>query len=95
MLSRSLFNQSKVFARSSVRSFSTVKPQFQKQQQTVPDSLDHVESYTPAEIVSGAPAELSVDRIVRIYQPAKPATQSGTWGMFLFYSFLADAKSLI
>ena len=32
------------------------------------------------EVISGAPAELSTNRVVRIYQLSKPATQSGTWG---------------
>ncbi|KAI0193830.1 putative NADH-ubiquinone oxidoreductase 18 kDa subunit [Astrocystis sublimbata] len=34
---------------------------------------------TPAAVLSGAPMELQA-RTVRIYQPSKPATQSGTWG---------------
>jgi NADH dehydrogenase (ubiquinone) Fe-S protein 4 len=34
----------------------------------------------PKELVSGAPLELITDRVVRIYQESKPATQSGTWG---------------
>ncbi|KAI2636024.1 putative NADH-ubiquinone oxidoreductase 18 kDa subunit [Xylaria nigripes] len=33
----------------------------------------------PGAVVSGAPIELQA-RTVRIYQPSKPATQSGTWG---------------
>ncbi|RYO80056.1 hypothetical protein DL766_008309 [Monosporascus sp. MC13-8B] len=33
----------------------------------------------PAAVISGAPIELQA-RTVRIYQSAKPATQSGTWG---------------
>ncbi|KAI0395781.1 putative NADH-ubiquinone oxidoreductase 18 kDa subunit [Xylariaceae sp. FL0594] len=33
----------------------------------------------PAAVISGAPVELQA-RAVRIYQPSKPATQSGTWG---------------
>ncbi|KAI1499400.1 NADH-ubiquinone oxidoreductase 21kDa subunit [Biscogniauxia marginata] len=33
----------------------------------------------PAAVLSGAPIELQA-RTVRIYQPAKPATQSGNWG---------------
>ncbi|KAI5861607.1 ETC complex I subunit conserved region-domain-containing protein [Durotheca rogersii] len=33
----------------------------------------------PAALISGAPMELQA-RAVRIYQPSKPATQSGTWG---------------
>lgn len=33
----------------------------------------------PAAVLSGAPMELEA-RTVRIYQPTKPATQSGTWG---------------
>ncbi|KAI0460257.1 putative NADH-ubiquinone oxidoreductase 18 kDa subunit [Xylaria acuta] len=33
----------------------------------------------PAAVLSGAPMELQA-RTVRIYQPSKPATQSGTWG---------------
>ncbi|EFX03994.1 NADH-ubiquinone oxidoreductase [Grosmannia clavigera kw1407] len=33
----------------------------------------------PAAVLSGAPMELEA-RQVRIYKPAKPATQSGTWG---------------
>ncbi|KAK9235295.1 ETC complex I subunit conserved region-domain-containing protein [Lipomyces kononenkoae] len=52
---------------------------------TVPSST---EPKTPAEqeplkrydIISGAPEELSTKRIVRIYQQAKTAMQSGTWG---------------
>lgn len=32
------------------------------------------------EAVSGAPRDLATNRIVRIYQMAKPATQSGTFG---------------
>jgi len=35
-------------------------------------------TYVPAAIISGAPMELQA-RTVRIYQPAKPATQSGKW----------------
>lgn len=34
----------------------------------------------PKELVSGAPQELITERVVRIYQESKPATQSGTWG---------------
>ncbi|KIX08524.1 uncharacterized protein Z518_03180 [Rhinocladiella mackenziei CBS 650.93] len=34
---------------------------------------------TPAAVLSGAPVDLQA-RTVRIYKPAKPATQSGTWG---------------
>ncbi|KAI1336626.1 putative NADH-ubiquinone oxidoreductase 18 kDa subunit [Xylariaceae sp. FL0016] len=34
---------------------------------------------TPAAVLSGAPIELQA-RTVRIYQPSKPATQSGNWG---------------
>ncbi|KAI1373244.1 ETC complex I subunit conserved region-domain-containing protein [Hypoxylon crocopeplum] len=33
----------------------------------------------PAAVLSGAPIELQA-RTVRIYQPSKPATQSGNWG---------------
>ncbi|KAI3320070.1 ETC complex I subunit conserved region-domain-containing protein [Xylariaceae sp. AK1471] len=33
----------------------------------------------PAAVLSGAPIELQA-RTVRIYQPSKPATQSGQWG---------------
>ncbi|EMR63718.1 NADH:ubiquinone oxidoreductase 21kD subunit [Eutypa lata] len=33
----------------------------------------------PAAVLSGAPIELQA-RTVRIYQPSKPATQSGSWG---------------
>ncbi|KAI0006801.1 ETC complex I subunit conserved region-domain-containing protein [Xylariaceae sp. FL0662B] len=33
----------------------------------------------PAAVLSGAPMELQA-RSVRIYQPSKPATQSGNWG---------------
>jgi NADH dehydrogenase (ubiquinone) Fe-S protein 4 len=33
----------------------------------------------PAAVLSGAPMELQA-RTVRIYQPTKPATQSGNWG---------------
>ncbi|ODV89341.1 hypothetical protein CANCADRAFT_3970 [Tortispora caseinolytica NRRL Y-17796] len=36
-------------------------------------------STTPAEILSGAPEELSTRRVCRIYQETKSATQSGTW----------------
>ncbi|KAK0637113.1 ETC complex I subunit conserved region-domain-containing protein [Bombardia bombarda] len=36
------------------------------------------ESILPAAVLSGAPMELQA-RTVRIYKPAKPATQSGTW----------------
>lgn len=87
MLSRSVFRQSKNVALCSTRAFSTARPQL-KQQQTVPDTLDHVNSVTPAEIVSGAPEEISINRIVRIYQAAKPATQSGTWGKLRHILFL-------
>ncbi|WPH04759.1 Hypothetical protein R9X50_00765400 [Acrodontium crateriforme] len=34
---------------------------------------------TPAAVLSGAPLDLQA-RTVRIYKPAKPATQSGDWG---------------
>ncbi|KAI2640846.1 ETC complex I subunit conserved region-domain-containing protein [Hypomontagnella submonticulosa] len=40
-------------------------------------SEDH--GILPAAVLSGAPIELQA-RTVRIYQPAKPATQSGEWG---------------
>ncbi|KAF7562787.1 hypothetical protein G7046_g1356 [Stylonectria norvegica] len=39
---------------------------------------DGSEDILPAAIISGAPIELQA-RTVRIYQEAKPATQSGTW----------------
>lgn len=65
---------------SAVRAFSISARTLNKQQQTTPDVLEMTESYTPAEIISGAPAHLSTSRVVRIYQAAKPATQSGTWG---------------
>lgn len=67
----------------STRAFSAMPVRFNKQQQTSPDVLEESESYTPAEVVSGAPADLAINRIVRIYQAAKPATQSGSWGKFL------------
>ncbi|KAL7666574.1 NADH dehydrogenase [ubiquinone] iron-sulfur protein 4, mitochondrial [[Candida] zeylanoides] len=35
------------------------------------------QSTTPKELVSGAPRDLATKRVVRIYQEAKPATQSG------------------
>ncbi|KAL1926817.1 hypothetical protein VTP01DRAFT_5463 [Rhizomucor pusillus] len=35
---------------------------------------------TPAEAISGAPEELTTERSVRIFQPAKTATQSGKQG---------------
>jgi NADH dehydrogenase (ubiquinone) Fe-S protein 4 len=34
----------------------------------------------PKELVSGAPPELVTERVVRIFQDSKPATQSGTHG---------------
>ncbi|KAI1653571.1 ETC complex I subunit conserved region-domain-containing protein [Daldinia decipiens] len=40
-------------------------------------SEDH--AVLPAAVLSGAPVELQA-RTVRIYQPSKPATQSGNWG---------------
>ncbi|KAI1478777.1 hypothetical protein K445DRAFT_319291 [Daldinia sp. EC12] len=40
-------------------------------------SEDH--GFLPAAVLSGAPVELQA-RTVRIYQPSKPATQSGNWG---------------
>ncbi|KAI0173301.1 ETC complex I subunit conserved region-domain-containing protein [Hypoxylon sp. FL1284] len=40
-------------------------------------SEDH--DILPAAVLSGAPIELQA-RTVRIYQPAKPASQSGNWG---------------
>ncbi|KAI1466982.1 ETC complex I subunit conserved region-domain-containing protein [Daldinia caldariorum] len=40
-------------------------------------SEDH--GFLPAAVLSGAPIELQA-RTVRIYQPSKPATQSGNWG---------------
>ncbi|KAI0974582.1 putative NADH-ubiquinone oxidoreductase 18 kDa subunit [Xylaria arbuscula] len=44
----------------------------------VMDGSEDTES-VPAAVLSGAPIELQA-RTVRIYQPSKPATQSGTWG---------------
>lgn len=89
MLNRSLFQTKAVLfaARpallTSTRAFSAMPVRFNKQQQTSPDVLEETESYTPAEVISGAPPELAINRIVRIYQAAKPATQSGSWGKFL------------
>ncbi|PGH02965.1 hypothetical protein AJ79_07502 [Helicocarpus griseus UAMH5409] len=37
----------------------------------------------PAAVLSGAPTDLQA-RTVRIFRPAKPATQSGTWGSHLW-----------
>ncbi|KAK9472290.1 ETC complex I subunit conserved region-domain-containing protein [Dipodascopsis tothii] len=40
---------------------------------------EKTEEVSPVELVSGAPAELSTQRQVRIYQRAKTAMQSGLW----------------
>lgn len=55
----------------SARSFSSSTIISQK----VPELYDNAQR--PKELVSGAPEELVTKRVVRIYQQAKPATQSG------------------
>lgn len=61
------------------RSFSTARRLLNSAPK---NTLTHTESVTPVELTSGAPVELSTNRVVRIYQQAKPATQSGTYGTF-------------
>lgn len=41
-------------------------------------NINHKGDIIPAAVVSGAPVEIQA-RTVRIYRPAKPATQSGNW----------------
>lgn len=43
-------------------------------------NYDQEHQQSPKDLVSGAPRDLAINRVVRIYQQAKPATQSGTWG---------------
>lgn len=81
-----LANFSRQILRSSTRTFSTVRPAYN----AVSDSktpaasedntLEHTATVTPVELLSGAPLPLSTERVVRIFQQAKPATQSGTHG---------------
>jgi NADH dehydrogenase (ubiquinone) Fe-S protein 4 len=83
-----LANVSRQILRSSTaRAFSTARPAFNAESKApVPthedNTLEHTAAVTPVELLSGAPTELSTNRIVRIYQQAKPATQSGTYGTF-------------
>ncbi|KAG5360387.1 NADH-ubiquinone oxidoreductase 21 kDa subunit [Yarrowia sp. B02] len=76
MLSRSL----RQLSQPSVRSFATSARLLQKKD--VPEVGVNLDNVPAHEIVSGAPAELSRNRVVRIYQQAKPATQSGEYGTF-------------
>lgn len=64
-----------------VRSFATSARLLQKKD--VPEVGVNLDNVPAHEIVSGAPAELSQNRVVRIYQQAKPATQSGEYGEYL------------
>lgn len=54
------------------RFFSSGRVAFQKTPEIYENSADR-----PKELISGAPAELTTKRVVRIYQEAKSATQSG------------------
>lgn len=81
-----LANVSRQILRSSnARAFSTARPAFNAESKTPAatkeeNTLEHTAAVTPVELLSGAPIELSTNRVVRIYQQAKPATQSGTYG---------------
>lgn len=59
--------------RTSARGFSSVSRVLQKSTPEV-----YQTQQIPKEVVSGAPKELVTQRICRIYQESKPATQSGT-----------------
>ncbi|KAA8912944.1 hypothetical protein TRICI_003326 [Trichomonascus ciferrii] len=80
MISRAL----RVPVRSGVRGFSSARCLLAETKRPdqglseLKNEVDHQEA--PVDIASGAPKSLSTDRVVRIYQQAKPATQSGTWG---------------
>lgn len=78
MLSRSL----RQLSQPSVRSFAT-SARLLQQKKDVPEVGVNLDNVPAHELVSGAPAELSRNRVVRIYQQAKPATQSGTYGEYL------------
>ncbi|RCK60695.1 NADH-ubiquinone oxidoreductase subunit, mitochondrial [Candida viswanathii] len=67
MLSRSTI---RALPRASFRTFTTTSILRESELTTAVDS-------SGKEIVSGAPRELVTSRVVRIYQEAKPATQSG------------------
>lgn len=69
-------------APSALRAFSVARPQLKD---TEVNTLEHTAATTPVDMTSGAPVELSTNRIVRIYQQSKPATQSGTNGRFCFF----------
>ncbi|CAN6640428.1 hypothetical protein TRVA0_018S00826 [Trichomonascus vanleenenianus] len=62
------------------RSFSTARVCLQEARSVELGKLSTGESEAQIERVSGAPAELSTNRIVRIFRESKPATQSGTHG---------------
>lgn len=78
----SMLMRAPTMATMATRSFSTAKLQFNKETEEVSNTLEHTKDVTPVEALSGAPIELSTNRIVRIYQQSKPATQSGTNGKF-------------
>ncbi|KAF5097587.1 hypothetical protein D0Z00_002345 [Geotrichum galactomycetum] len=73
---------------STIRAFSTARPAFNAETKAPAaathedNTLEHTAVMTPVELLSGAPTALSTNRVVRIYQQAKPATQSGTYGTF-------------
>ncbi|KAK6462818.1 ETC complex I subunit conserved region-domain-containing protein [Scheffersomyces coipomensis] len=60
--------------RGSIRLLSVTPIRYQS---SVPDVTPTTPSFTGTEIVSGAPKDLITSRVVRIYQEAKAATQSG------------------
>ncbi|KAM9900916.1 hypothetical protein OXX79_004839, partial [Metschnikowia pulcherrima] len=66
MLSKNMFRMA-----APLRQFSITSAL--KQQPAIYDEAQ----YKPNEIVSGAPKEMSTERVVRIFKEAKPATQSG------------------
>lgn len=67
-------------APSAARAFSVARVALNKEQPTDVNTFEHTPAVTPAELTSGAPAELSTTRVVRIFQQSKPATQSGNHG---------------
>lgn len=63
-----------------MRSFATSARLLQAKSGDVSEVKVNLDNVPPHEIVSGAPAEISRNRVVRIFQQAKPATQSGEYG---------------
>lgn len=67
---------------SNARAFSVARTVLNEKKDAEVNVFEHTPALTPVELTSGAPVELSTNRVVRIYQQSKPATQSGNYGKF-------------